>query len=131
MSQPCQHGGISDETHDPRDDPPDGAHQPLPDDASEEDAPVGFDRWRQESAVGEVVTSVARGLRNVFAPARDEPVVVASVPGDPPDPDERLRVVLDPEDPTKSYAIVSDPDRPVRHPRRDGDEEPPAKAPPG
>jgi hypothetical protein len=33
-------------------------------------------------------------------------VIVASVPGDPPDADERLRVVLDPDDPTKSVAIL-------------------------
>jgi hypothetical protein len=34
---------------------------------------------------------------------------VASVPGDPPDADERLRVVLDPNDPTKSVAILPKP----------------------
>jgi hypothetical protein len=34
---------------------------------------------------------------------------VASVPGDPPDPDQRLHVVLDPDDPTKSVAIVPQP----------------------
>jgi hypothetical protein len=31
---------------------------------------------------------------------------MASVPGDPPDADQRLRVVLDPDDPTKSVAIL-------------------------
>ena len=34
---------------------------------------------------------------------------MASVPGDPPDADDRLRVILDPDDPTKSIAIVPDP----------------------
>jgi hypothetical protein len=37
-------------------------------------------------------------------------VIVASVPGDPPDADQRLRVVLDPDDPTKSVAILPKPD---------------------
>ena len=40
---------------------------------------------------------------------------MASVPGDPPDADERVRVILDPDDPTKSVAIVPDP--PADHPR--------------
>ena len=68
--------------------------------------PAGFDRWRTESTVGSVVTGVARGLRDVFAPVPDPPAVVASVPGDPPDADQRVRVILDPDDPTKSIAIV-------------------------
>jgi len=74
-------------------------------DAPEEPA-GGFDRWRRESALGAVGTGVARGLQAVFAPPVDEPVVVAAVPGDPPDADQRVRVVLDPDDPTKSVAIV-------------------------
>ena len=56
-------------------------------------------------------TGVARGLQAVFAPPVDEPVIVASVPGDPPGEDERIRVILDPDDPTKSVAIV--PERPA------------------
>jgi hypothetical protein len=66
----------------------------------------GFDRWRRESALGAVGTGVARGLQAVFAPPVEEVVVVASVPGDPPNADERVRVVLDPDDPAKSVAIV-------------------------
>ena len=66
----------------------------------------GFDRWRKESALGTVGTGVARGLQSVFAPRVDEVVVVASVPGEPPDADQRLQVILDPDDPTKSVAIV-------------------------
>ncbi len=69
----------------------------------------GFDRWRKESALGAIGTGVARGLRSVFAPPVDEPVIVASVPGEPPDADTRVRVILDPDDPTKSVAIVPDP----------------------
>ena len=71
-----------------------------------EDPPSGFERFRTESAVGGVVTGVARGLRDVFAPVPDPPAIVAAVPGDPPDADRRVRVVLDPDDPTKSVAIV-------------------------
>jgi hypothetical protein len=37
-------------------------------------------------------------------------VIVASVPGDPPDADQHLRVVLDPDDPTKSVAILPKPE---------------------
>jgi hypothetical protein len=85
-------------------------------DAGEEAPPHGFDRWRRESALGNVGTGVARGLQAVFAPPADEPVIVASVPGDPPDP-ERLQVILDPDDPSKSVVIV---------PRPHDDVDPPA-----
>jgi hypothetical protein len=66
----------------------------------------GSDRWRTESVLGGVATGVARGLKHVFAPDVDQPVIVASIPSDPPDPDSRVRVILDPDDPTKSVAIV-------------------------
>jgi hypothetical protein len=75
-------------------------------DAADLDATGGFDRWRKESALGAVGTGVARGLQAVFAPHVDEIVVVASVPGEPPDADQRLQVILDPDDPTKSIAIM-------------------------
>jgi hypothetical protein len=74
--------------------------------AAEPEASGGFDRWRKESALGAVGTGLARGLQAVFAPRVDEVVVVASVPGEPPDADQRLQVILDPEDPTKSVAIM-------------------------
>ena len=45
-------------------------------------------------------------MQAVFAPPVDEVVIVASVPGEPPDADKRVRVILDPEDPAKSIAIV-------------------------
>ena len=70
--------------------------------------PAGFERWRKQSALGAVGTGVARGFHAVFAPPVDEVVIVASVPGDPPDADQRVRVVLDPDDPTKSVAIMPD-----------------------
>ena len=75
---------------------------------ADEGSPPGFDRWRRESALGAVGTGIARGLQNVFAPPQDQPVMVAPVPGGPPDPD-RLQVVLDPDDPSKSVAIVPPP----------------------
>jgi hypothetical protein len=93
----------------------------TPDDsaAAEQDdgggTPEGFDRWRKESAIGGVGTGIARGLQAVFAPPPDEVVIVAAVPGDPPDADSRVRVILDPDDPTKSIAVVPPPppaDRP-------------------
>ena len=31
---------------------------------------------------------------------------MAAVPGEPPDADTRLRVILDPDDPTKSIAVM-------------------------
>ena len=68
--------------------------------------PGAFDRWRRASALGVVGTGVARGLHAVFAPPVDEAVIVASVPGEPPDADSRVRVILDPDDPAKSIAIV-------------------------
>lgn len=66
----------------------------------------GFDRWRKESAIGGVGTGIARGLQAVFAPPADEVVIVAEAPGEPPDADTRVRVILDPDDPTKSIAIM-------------------------
>jgi hypothetical protein len=66
----------------------------------------GFDTWRRESALGAVGTGLARGLQAVFAPPAHEIAIVAAVPGEPPDADQRLQVILDPDDPTKSVAIV-------------------------
>jgi hypothetical protein len=83
---------------------PDTEQPPRPEDA--EEAPEGFDRWRKESALGGIGTGIARGLQSVFAPPPDEVVIVAAVPGDPPDADTRLRVILDPDDPTKSIAVM-------------------------
>ena len=86
---------------------------PHDDGATERDdgkgAPAGFDRWRKESAVGGIGTGIARGLQAVFAPPPDEVAIVAAVPGDPPDADSRVRVILDPDDPTKSIAVVPPP----------------------
>jgi hypothetical protein len=79
--------------------------EPL-EEETEEDAPEGFDRWRKESAIGGIGTGIARGLQSVFAPPPDEVVIVAAVPGEPPDADTRLRVILDPDDPTKSIAVM-------------------------
>jgi hypothetical protein len=73
---------------------------------SEEDEGGGFDSWRRESALGAVGTGIARGLHAVFAPRADEVVIVAAVPGEPPDADQRLQVILDPDDPTKSVAVM-------------------------
>ncbi len=67
---------------------------------------AGFERWRKESALGAVGTGIARGLHSVFGAPVDEVVIMAAVPGDPPDADQRVRVILDPDDPTKSVAIM-------------------------
>jgi hypothetical protein len=82
--------------------------------AGDEFAPEGFERWRRDSPLGNVGTGVARGLQSVFAPPPNQPAIVASVPGDPPDP-ERLQVILDPDDPSKSVVLLP--------PARDGDGE--------
>jgi hypothetical protein len=83
----------------PSDDTPGGAE-------TGEEHPQGFDRWRRESAVGGIGTGIARGLQAVFAPPPQNIAIVAEVPGEPPDADTRLRVILDPDDPTKSIAVV-------------------------
>jgi hypothetical protein len=84
-----------------------------PDDSTEETeeaqlelAPRRFDAWRRRSAMGAIATGVALGLKEIFQPTNIEPVITAPAPGDPPDADQRLRVILDPDDPTKSVAIV-------------------------
>jgi len=78
-------------------------------DGEDDDDAAGFDRWRKESALGAVGSGIARGLHAVFAPPVDEVVIVASVPGDPPDADQRVRVILDPDDPAKSVAVMPKP----------------------
>jgi hypothetical protein len=87
----------------------DDTDEPLEEPDRDAEAPEhpaeGFERWRRESALGTVGTGIARGLQYVFQPPQDEPVMVAPVPGDPPDPD-RLQVILDPDDPTKSIVVV-------------------------
>ena len=65
-----------------------------------------FDAWRRRTVIGGIATGVALGLKEVFQPVNEEPVISAEAPGDPPDAAERLRVILDPEDPTKSVAIL-------------------------
>jgi hypothetical protein len=80
----------------------DQAGEPDPDDDGRE----GFDRWRKESAIGGVGTGIARGLHAVFGSPQQEIGIVAEVPGEPPDADTRLRVILDPDDPTKSIAVM-------------------------
>jgi hypothetical protein len=75
------------------------------DGTGEEFAPEGFDRWRRDSALGSIGSGIARGLQSVFAPPPNQPLIVASVPGDPPDPD-RIQVILDPDDPSKSVAFL-------------------------
>jgi hypothetical protein len=80
------------------------AEDPEPDDEH-----TGFDRWRNESAIGGIGTGIARGLQSVFGSPRQEIAIVAEVPGEPPDADKRLRVILDPDDPTKSIAVVPAP----------------------
>ena len=100
--RPCQHEAIADdpEAEDPAEQS--AELEPQDDDAH---TPSAFDRWRRQSALGEVGTGIAKGLRNIFAPTQDQPAIVASVPGDPPDADQRMRVILDPDDPTKSIVI--------------------------
>ena len=66
--------------------------------------------------MGAIATGVALGLKEIFQPGNIEPVITSPAPGDPPDADERLRVILHPDDPTKSVAILpkqagSDPPR--------------------
>ena len=56
--------------------------------------------------MGAIATGVALGLKEIFQPTNIEPVITAPAPGDPPDADERLRVILHPDDPTKSVAIL-------------------------
>ncbi len=74
--------------------------------AAGDEAREGFDRWRKESPIGGIGTGIARGLQAVFAPPPHEIAIVAEVPGEPPDADTRVRVILDPDDPTKSIAVV-------------------------
>ncbi len=100
--RPCQHEAI---TEDPEsEDPAEQSAELAPQD-DDAHTPSAFDRWRRQSALGEVGTGIAKGLRNIFAPTQDQPAIVASVPGDPPDADQRMRVILDPDDPTKSIVI--------------------------
>ena len=84
-------------------------HGPGADSDSDSEHSQGFDRWRKESAIGSVGTGIARGLQSVFGAPPQEIAIVAEVPGEPPDADTRLRVILDPDDPSKSIAVVPSP----------------------
>ncbi|MGP0030396.1 MAG: hypothetical protein ACLPVF_07810 [Acidimicrobiales bacterium] len=53
-----------------------------------------------------IATGVALGLKEIFQPTNIEPVITSPAPGDPPDADQGLRVILHPDDPTKSVAIL-------------------------
>jgi hypothetical protein len=88
----CDHGRIEPNG------PEEGAPEELPN--------RRFDAWRRRSAIGAIATGVALGLKEIFQPTSIEPVITAEAPGEPPDDDSRLRVVLDPEDPTKSVAYL-------------------------
>jgi hypothetical protein len=89
--------------------------------AGQESTPTRFDGWRRRSAIGALATGVALGLKEIFQPSANEPVITAVAPGDPPDPERRLRVILDPDDPTKSVAILpSLPDDGIPAPPSDG-----------
>ncbi len=83
-----------------------------------------FDGWRRRSAVGAMATGVALGLRDIFYPTNNQPVLTAEAPGDPPDADQEMRVILDPEDPTKSVAIFPPPLTHDAPPTRGGDSHP-------
>jgi hypothetical protein len=97
---------VASDNEPPGDNGPAGAYAADDDAVADADADAGFDRWRRESAVGAIGTGIARGLQAVFAPPADEVVIVAAVPGEPPDADRRVHVILDPDDPTKSVAVV-------------------------
>jgi hypothetical protein len=100
-------------------DEPDGHADELPDDPAEDEiASRRFDAWRRRSAVGGMATGIALGLQEVFYPNKNEPVISAEAPGEPPDADDRLRVILDPDDPTKSIVVVPKPP-PAAPPRAD------------
>jgi hypothetical protein len=77
-----------------------------PEEPTAEEPRRWFDAWRRRSAIGAVATGVALGLKEIFQPTNIEPVITAEAPGDPPDDENRLRVILDPDDPSKSVAIV-------------------------
>jgi hypothetical protein len=79
---------------------------PDHDESADEIPSRRFDAWRRRSAVGGMATGIALGLQEVFYPNKNEPVISAEAPGEPPDADDRLRVVLDPDDPSKSTVVV-------------------------
>jgi hypothetical protein len=94
----CDHGHItSDEST---------AEPAEPTEPADQESSTRFDGWRRRSAIGALATGIALGLKDIFQPSANEPVITAVAPGDPPDPERRLRVILDPDDPTKSVAIL-------------------------
>jgi hypothetical protein len=96
LSQCCDHGVIE----------PSEQPEASPE-ASDAELPVGrLDGWRRRSAIGALATGIALGLKEIFQPTNIEPVITAEAPGEPPDDETRLRVILDPDDPTKSVAYL-------------------------
>jgi hypothetical protein len=98
--------------HDPQGHDPEAEEAEEPEEPEDEIASRRFDTWRRRSAVGGMATGIALGLQEVFYPNKNEPVISAEAPGEPPDADDRLRVILDPDDPTKSIVLLPKPASP-------------------
>jgi hypothetical protein len=110
LSQCCDHEVIE----------PSEQPEAAPEPSAEELPARRFDAWRRRSAIGALATGVALGLKEIFQPTNIEPVITAEAPGEPPEDETRLRVVLDLEDPTKSVAYL---------PRTTGKPDPPPASP--
>jgi hypothetical protein len=97
-----------DHTHESMEEPAQDESAPGEEAAVDEETMASrrFDAWRRRSAIGAMASGVALGLQDIFYPTKNEPVITAEAPGDPPDADERIRVILDPDDPTNSVAIM-------------------------
>jgi hypothetical protein len=64
---------------------PEGTEQILENEAPRETGlPDNFERWRQRSATGAVLTAFAFGLQQVFEPERKQPAIIMQTSGDPP-----------------------------------------------
>jgi hypothetical protein len=65
-----------------------------------------IDRWRRRTATGALLTSIARGLQQVFDPERKERVVVEQEAPTPPEKLEPLELHFDPESPQASFVVL-------------------------
>jgi hypothetical protein len=67
--------------------------------------PRAVEAWRRRSVTGVLLTGIALGLREVLEPKKDQPAIVAEVPGEPPG-EKALDVSVDTIRPAESVVLV-------------------------
>jgi hypothetical protein len=87
--------------------------------------PRRLESWRTRSATGAVISAMAMGLQQVFAPQREKPAIIAEAPSDPYDDDDPIVVEYVADDASGTTVIL----RPWLMPGAEGAAKPEVEAP--